>query len=100
VGDKDLNIEKVICEELNIPAVDVPEVRNSPNMVESSSSHHGKQVQSYQYRHMQRAQIEFIKKRLGLLEKGLIAECQKEYFVSALGSMVHNFYVITELFSL
>ena len=47
---------------------------------------------------MQRAQIEFIKKRLGLLEKGLIAECQKEYFVSALRSMVHNFYFLLKFF--
>lgn len=34
------------------------------------------------YRDMQRRQVEFIKKRVLLLEKGLAAEYQKEYFVS------------------
>ena len=37
----------------------------------------------YQFREMQRRQVEFIKKRVLLLEKGLNAEYQKEYFVSS-----------------
>lgn len=36
----------------------------------------------YHFRDMQRRQVEFIKKRVLLLEKGLNAEYQKEYFVS------------------
>ena len=35
-----------------------------------------------QYRDMQRRQVEFIKKRVLLLEKGLNAECEKDFFVS------------------
>lgn len=38
----------------------------------------------YHFRDMQRRQVEFIKKRVLLLEKGLNAEYQKEYFVSLL----------------
>lgn len=38
----------------------------------------------YHYRDMQKRQVEFIKKRVLLLEKGLNAEYQKEYFVSHL----------------
>ncbi|XP_019447576.1 PREDICTED: CHD3-type chromatin-remodeling factor PICKLE-like isoform X1 [Lupinus angustifolius] len=34
----------------------------------------------YQYRDMQRKQIEFVKRRVQLLEKGVNAEYQKEYF--------------------
>lgn len=37
----------------------------------------------YHFRDMQRRQVEFIKKRVLLLEKGLNAEYQKEYFVSS-----------------
>ncbi|KAK7377174.1 hypothetical protein VNO80_02594 [Phaseolus coccineus] len=107
VEDKDLKIQKVICQELNIPVVDVPlqlqsdsRVHNSPNMtnVQSSffqskksgacgSSRRGKKVPAYrkpvvcqEYRQMQKAQMEFIKRRFRLLENGLNAECQKEYY--------------------
>lgn len=38
----------------------------------------------YHFRDMQRRQVEFVKKRVLLLEKGLNAEYQKEYFVSYL----------------
>lgn len=38
----------------------------------------------YHFREMQRRQVEFIKKRVLLLEKGLNAEYQKEAFVSCL----------------
>lgn len=36
----------------------------------------------YHFREMQRRLVEFVKKRVLLLEKGLNAEYQKEYFVS------------------
>ncbi|XP_068476124.1 CHD3-type chromatin-remodeling factor PICKLE-like isoform X2 [Phaseolus vulgaris] len=116
--DKDLNLQKVICQELNIPVLqsDVTNVQSScppsgenvrsdiaadgANMtnVESSftkskksvsrgSSHRRKQVQAFRksvvghdYKQIQKAQTEFIKKRFRLLEKGLNAECQKEYY--------------------
>lgn len=135
--DKDLNLQKVICQELNIPVLqsDVTNVQSScppsgenvrsdiaadgANMtnVESSftkskksvsrgSSHRRKQVQAFRksvvghdYKQIQKAQTEFIKKRFRLLEKGLNAECQKEYYVSALDSIVLNFYFITQIFS-
>ena len=38
----------------------------------------------YHFREMQRRQVEFIKKRVLLLEKALTAEYQKEVFVSSL----------------
>ena len=47
-----------------------------------------------QFRDMQRRHIEFIKKRFLLLEKGLNAECQKEYFVSALVFHGTQFFLI------
>lgn len=37
----------------------------------------------YQFREMQRRQVEFIKKRVLLLEKGLNSEFQNEYLVSS-----------------
>lgn len=37
----------------------------------------------YHFREMQRRQVEFIKKRVLLLEKALNTEYQKEYFVSS-----------------
>ncbi|XP_017430906.1 CHD3-type chromatin-remodeling factor PICKLE isoform X2 [Vigna angularis] len=109
IKDKDLKIEKVICQELNIPVADVSvQVQSDsrklygPNItnVESStsfnkskqsdlcgSSDRGKQTQSHrksvtwdQNKQIHRAHIEFIKKRLRLLETGLTAECQNERF--------------------
>lgn len=41
------------------------------------------------FRDMQRRQVEFIKKRVLLLEKGLNAEYQKEYFVSLITFFMH-----------
>lgn len=42
----------------------------------------------YHFRDMQRRQVEFVKKRVLLLEKGLYAEYQKEYFVSFMFQIV------------
>ena len=42
----------------------------------------------YHFREMQRRLVEFVKKRVLLLEKGLNAEYQKEYFVSQVYSFI------------
>jgi len=117
VDDKDLKIQEVICQELNLPFINLPvpgqvgsQAQNGANLTNaevpnSQSRENGgsdipadgaqgsgdarNQAQLYQdssilyhFRDMQRRQVEFIKKRVLLLEKGLNAEYQKEYFVS------------------
>lgn len=51
------------------------EISNQTNLYQSFSG-------TYNFREMQRRLVEFIKKRVLLLEKALTAEYQKEYFVS------------------
>lgn len=51
----------------------------------------------YHFREMQRKQVEFVKKRVLLLEKGLNAEYQKEYFVSFWPTIVHSSYYFLSL---
>ncbi|XP_054798276.1 CHD3-type chromatin-remodeling factor PICKLE isoform X2 [Prosopis cineraria] len=115
VDDKDLKIQEVICQELNLPVINLPvpgqvgtQVQNGANStnVEALANQSGEnggndtvadgapgsgdvrnQPQLYQessilyhFRDMQRRQVEFVKKRVLLLEKGLYAEYQKEYF--------------------
>ncbi|KAK8465456.1 hypothetical protein PHAVU_009G088700 [Phaseolus vulgaris] len=115
VDDKDLKIQEVICQELNLPFINLPvpgqvgsQAQNGTNLTNaevpnSQSRENGgsdipadgaqgsgdarNQAQLYQdssilyhFRDMQRRQVEFIKKRVLLLEKGLNAEYQKEYF--------------------
>ncbi|XP_014500992.1 CHD3-type chromatin-remodeling factor PICKLE isoform X1 [Vigna radiata var. radiata] len=115
VDDKDLKIQEVICQELNLPFINLPvpgqvgsQPQNGANLTNaevpnSQSRENGgsdipadgaqgsgdarNQAQLYQdssilyhFRDMQRRQVEFIKKRVLLLEKGLNAEYQKEYF--------------------
>ncbi|WVY90000.1 hypothetical protein V8G54_035514 [Vigna mungo] len=109
IKDKDLQIQTVICQELNIAVEDVAvEVQSDSRMlhgpnitnVEPStsfnqskqsdlcgSSDRGRQIQSHhqsatrdENKQIKRARIEFIKRRLRLLEKGLIAEYQNERF--------------------
>ncbi|KAK7311902.1 hypothetical protein RJT34_10364 [Clitoria ternatea] len=114
VDDKDLKIQEVICQELNLPIINYPipgqigsQAQNGTNLtstdVPSNQSRENggdvtadgvqgsgdarNQAQLYQdssimyhFRDMQRRQVEFIKKRVLLLEKGLNAEYQKEYF--------------------
>lgn len=118
MDDKDLRVQEVICQELNLPFVNVPipgqvpvqpqNVANSTDATASSSQPGGNgngndsavnvsqrvtetaaQGQVYQdsnlpyhYRDMQRKQVEFIKKRVLLLEKGLNTEYHQQYFVS------------------
>ncbi|XP_027939210.1 CHD3-type chromatin-remodeling factor PICKLE isoform X1 [Vigna unguiculata] len=119
VEDKDLKIQKVICEELNIAVADIPvelqcnsRVFNGPNItnVEScsssnqskqsemrSSSNLGKHAKSNmdfflldQHRKMQRAQILFIKRRFRLLEEGLLVEFQNRYLRNLPAKVAEN----------
>lgn len=113
VDDKDLKVQEVICQELNLPFINLPAPGASsqapngansanPEALEMQGNSTGNdsaaagvqgttdaanQAQVYQdssvlyhFRDMQRRQVEFIKKRVLLLEKGLNAEYQKEYF--------------------
>ncbi|XP_038711495.1 CHD3-type chromatin-remodeling factor PICKLE-like isoform X2 [Tripterygium wilfordii] len=115
VDDKDLKIQEIICQELNLPFINIANLgqpssegqngANTTNMEgpsnpspENESLHNataevpqGTAVPShsqlyqdssalYRFRDMQRKQVEFIKKRVQLLEKGLSAEEQKVYF--------------------
>lgn len=117
VDDKDLKIQEIICQELNLPVINLPgpgqvgsHVQNGANLANAEipsnesrenggsdiaadgaqgSNDARNQPQLYQdssmiyhFRDMQRRQVEFVKKRVLLLEKGLNAEYQKEYFVS------------------
>ncbi|KAJ4827142.1 hypothetical protein Tsubulata_024448 [Turnera subulata] len=116
VDDKDLKIQEVICQELNLPFINFPvagqavsQAQNGSNTTGAETSNAQAQRNStgnhvaadvaqgtsdaanqaqmyhdssilYHFRDMQRRQVEFIKKRVLLLEKGLNAEYQKEYF--------------------
>ncbi|KAK8520284.1 hypothetical protein V6N13_031255 [Hibiscus sabdariffa] len=116
VDDKGLRIQEVICQELNLPIINLPvagqagsQVQNGSNTTNTESA--GNQTQGngsgngvggevaqgvadaanqvrlyqdssilYHFRDMQRRQVEYVKKRVLLLEKGLNAEYQKEYY--------------------
>ncbi|KAE8056294.1 hypothetical protein FH972_013079 [Carpinus fangiana] len=116
VDDKELRIQEVICQELNLPIINLPvpgqaaaQAQNGTNTanveapvtqlrenggandiatdVAPGTTDAANQARVYQdpsilfhFRDMQRRQVEFIKKRVLLLEKGLNAEYQKEYF--------------------
>ncbi|CAL0323181.1 unnamed protein product [Lupinus luteus] len=111
VDDKVLNLQEVICQELNIPLVNtqVPgqvgsQVQTNAGSVanitkenaQSDIAADGAQGGSggarnqtqllrestmlYHYRDMQRKLIDFVKRRVQLLEKGLNTEYQDEYF--------------------
>lgn len=120
MDDKDLKIQEVICQELNLPAINLPlsgqsssqsqngantanteilgiGAQGSGNVSDSAgdgvqgttdaanqSQQHQDSSILYHFRDMQRRQVEFIKKRVQLLEKGLTAEYQKVYLVSPL----------------
>ncbi|XP_044472362.1 CHD3-type chromatin-remodeling factor PICKLE-like isoform X2 [Mangifera indica] len=115
LDDKDLKIQEVICQELNLPAINLPlsgqsssQSQNGANTanteilgigaqgsgnvsdsagdgvqgttdVANQSQQHQDSSILYHFRDMQRRQVEFIKKRVQLLEKGLTAEYQKVY---------------------
>ncbi|XP_027356637.1 CHD3-type chromatin-remodeling factor PICKLE isoform X2 [Abrus precatorius] len=132
VDDKDLKIQEVICQELNLPFINLPvqgqvgsQAQNGANLtnaeVPSNQSRENgggditadgaqgsgdarNQAQLYQdssilyhFRDMQRRQVEFIKKRVLLLEKGLNAEYQKEYFGDPKANEVTNEELKSEL---
>ncbi|XP_021769423.1 CHD3-type chromatin-remodeling factor PICKLE-like [Chenopodium quinoa] len=108
LDDKDLRIQELICQELNLQVINLASLAVGGNQAQSGSqmanniepsgdSVKGTVSQNnsasepaaggvdattilYQFREMQRRQVEFIKKRVLLLEKGLQAECQKEVF--------------------
>ncbi|MBA0703532.1 hypothetical protein Golax_015850 [Gossypium laxum] len=118
VDDKELRIQEVICQELNLPFINLPvpgqagsqvqygvnvtNIESTGNQTRGNGSGNdvggevgqgatdaGNQAQIYQdpsilyhFRDMQRRQVEYVKKRVLLLEKGLNAEYQKEYYVS------------------
>ncbi|PIA60920.1 hypothetical protein AQUCO_00300438v1 [Aquilegia coerulea] len=108
VEDKDLQIQHVICQEQNLPFLNGSggaQVHDSQNVTEGASSVQvteagggndlGPDVRQgttenanrnqvspniYNFREMQRRLVEFIKKRVLLLEKAINAEYQKEFF--------------------
>ncbi|XP_024982833.1 CHD3-type chromatin-remodeling factor PICKLE [Cynara cardunculus var. scolymus] len=94
VDDKDLRVQEVICQELNLPGVNlsVPGASQAqfaaaaPGGLEAQAATSQAQDSAtannalYHFREMQRRLVEFVKKRVLLLEKGLNAEYQKEYF--------------------
>lgn len=105
LDDKELRIQEVICQELNLQVINLASLgvggsqaqTQMANLEPSGDSTKGTVSQNgsaaeptaggtdattllYQFREMQRRQVEFIKKRVLLLEKGLNAEYQKEYF--------------------
>ncbi|GAB2275370.1 hypothetical protein Dimus_010129 [Dionaea muscipula] len=107
VDDKDLRIQEVICQELNLPLINLPSAGGyslqgqggsnistteaSRNPGKSHNGENGAPTEQslgttdnatilHHFREMQRRQVEFVKKRVLLLEKGLNAEYQKEYY--------------------
>ncbi|CAI0444180.1 unnamed protein product [Linum tenue] len=114
LDDKDLKIQEVVSQELNLPAINLPtpgqmaahaqngassgtaegpatqqaSVNVSVNDLGTNMAQGTNQGQSYQesilyqLRDMQRRMVEFVKKRVLLLEKAMHAECQKEYFAT------------------
>ncbi|KAL9226735.1 hypothetical protein vseg_002510 [Gypsophila vaccaria] len=105
LDDKELKIEEVICQELNLPMITLASLASNQHQVASTvakaesagdsqkgtASQNGPAADTvpvgpdttnllYQFREMQRRQVEFIKKRVLLLEKGITAEYQKEYY--------------------
>ncbi|CAI0416517.1 unnamed protein product, partial [Linum tenue] len=111
LDDKDLKIQEIISQELNLPAINLPapgqmaaqaqngassgtaegpgiqpaSVNVSANDLGTNMPHGTSQGQSYQesilyqLRDMQRRMVEFVKKRVLLLEKAMHAECQIQY---------------------
>ncbi|XP_051119947.1 CHD3-type chromatin-remodeling factor PICKLE-like [Andrographis paniculata] len=105
VDDRDLKLQEVICQELGLRPPNMP-VPGSSSQAHTSSpgttaqapqegSSSGATTETaarpqpsqettslYHLREIQRRQVEFIKKRVLLLEKGLHAEVTKEYFAN------------------
>lgn len=116
VDDKDLRVQELICQELNLPFITLPvpgasQAQDAANIAatetpanQTKETGGGTDLAAeaaqgapdapnrtqlypdsntlYHFREMQRRQVEFVKKRVLLLEKALNAELQKEAFVS------------------
>lgn len=105
LDDKDLRIQDVVGQELNLPMISLaslggnqtqsesPTVNLEPSggLLKGTGSENGAAAERaegvtdtttllYQYREIQRRHVEFVKKRVLLLEKGLNAEYQKQCF--------------------
>ncbi|XP_057522880.1 CHD3-type chromatin-remodeling factor PICKLE-like isoform X2 [Amaranthus tricolor] len=105
LDDKELQIQDIICQELNLQVISLANLPIGSNQAQNGSqvvnepsgdltkgtvSQNGSAPEPasggtdafallYQFREMQRRQVEFIKKRVLLLEKGLNSEFQNEY---------------------
>ncbi|THG08733.1 hypothetical protein TEA_017396 [Camellia sinensis var. sinensis] len=114
VDDKDLRVQEVICQELNLPLITLPvqgafqsldsantasterpgnqtngtgggndlaadAAQGAPDAANRAQIHQDSSI-LYHFREMQRRQVEFIKKRVLLLEKALNTEYIKEVF--------------------
>ncbi|XP_058203375.1 CHD3-type chromatin-remodeling factor PICKLE-like isoform X3 [Rhododendron vialii] len=114
VDDKDLRVQEIICQELNLPFITLPvpgasQAQDAANIAatetpanQTKETGGGTDLAAeaaqgapdapnrthlypdsntlYHFREMQRRQVEFVKKRVLLLEKALNAELQKEAF--------------------
>ncbi|KAE9588990.1 hypothetical protein Lal_00012672 [Lupinus albus] len=95
VDDKVLKLQEVICQELNIPLLNAPvpgqvgaQVQtNAQSDIAADGAQGGSgdarnqtQLVLYHYRDMQRKQIDFVKRRVQLLEQGLNAEAEIAYY--------------------
>ncbi|KAG5562931.1 hypothetical protein RHGRI_005610 [Rhododendron griersonianum] len=114
VDDKDLRVQELICQELNLPFITLPvpgasQAQDAANIAATETpANQTKEIGGgtdlaaeaaqgapdvpnrtqlypdsntlYHFREMQRRQVEFVKKRVLLLEKALNAELQKEAF--------------------
>ncbi|CAN6682573.1 unnamed protein product [Malus baccata var. baccata] len=119
VDDKDLRLQEVICQELNLPFINLPfhgQVNTQAQNGEKTANGEGPNIHAsengsgidiganvaqgnshaanqpllyqntsvlYQYRDMQRRQVEYIKKRVLLLEKGNVSEYIAEEYGEA-----------------
>ncbi|KAF5726268.1 CHD3-type chromatin-remodeling factor PICKLE isoform X2 [Tripterygium wilfordii] len=100
IDDKDLKVQEVICQELNLPFINIANLgqtssegpsnpipgndslNNATAEVPQGASvpGHSQLYQDSSVLYMQRKQVEFIKKRVQLLEKGLSAEEENTYY--------------------
>ncbi|KAJ6295378.1 hypothetical protein OIU78_023405 [Salix suchowensis] len=92
VDDKDLRVQEIICKELNLPFIRLPVLGQAASQAQNGSASNMDSTQTQAngtgndvaadvaQGTADRRQVEFIKKRVLLLERGLYAEYQKEYF--------------------
>ncbi|CAN1325301.1 CHD3-type chromatin-remodeling factor PICKLE [Linum perenne] len=108
LDDKDLKIQEVVSQELNLPVMNLPApgqffsqaqngassgIAEGPSTQQASVNATGNEISSnagqsyqesilYHLRDMQRRMVEFVKKRVLLLERGMNVEVQKEYYAN------------------